>query len=245
MKEDTQKIINYAPMRMQEMLRSVYNYNSDFCVAENEKLLEKILFAMSIIDRKFFVSDEEYAYDDNALPIGKGQTISQPSTVARMLLLAELEEGDDVLEIGAGSGWNASLMSFLVYPGNVLSIDRINSLVKNAQENLSKLRNYIKQKKPQDFVKLEKLNFLIENIFSEGKTWKKHYDKIIITAGIADKETEDKVEEIAKSLLKQDGRLICPYVSGPLIIFKKKDRLIKEKTKEQYVFVPLLEGMEK
>jgi len=242
--EEAEKIIKAAPERMQEMLKSVYEYNSSFVL--NEKLLEKILFVTALIDRKFFV-DDELAYEDIALPVGKGQTISQPSTIARMLLLAELEEGDEVLEIGAGSGWNASLIAFLAYPGNVRSIDRVYSLVQKAQENVNKLRNNLKQKSPQDVTKLDKINFLTENIFSKGKIWKKQYDKIIITAGIADGETEKKIEEIAKGLLKKNGLLICPYVSGPMLIYRKreKNKIEKRETREEYVFVPLLEGVEK
>lgn len=241
---EREKIIKVSPTRMQGMLKSVYEYNSSFSFAG--KLLEKILFAMSVIDRRFFVQDEEYAYDDTALPIGNGQTISQPSTVARMLLLAGLEKGNSVLEIGAGSGWNAALIAFLVYPGNIKSIDRINSLVEKAQENANKLRNYLKQKKPQDLIKLEKINFITENIFSKGKIWKKQYDKIIFTAGIADEEAEEKIEEIAKDLLKRNGLLIYPRVSGPMIIYRKRGNEIEKKeTKEEYVFVPLLEGVEK
>ena len=240
--EEIEKIIKYAPKRMQLMLKSVAYYNSSF----SSHALERILFAMFIIDRKFFVSDEEYAYDDNALPIGNGQTISQPSTVTRMLLLAKLEEGDDVLEIGAGSGWNAALIAFLVYPGGVVSVDRIASLVEKAEKNIINLKNHLKQKHPQDVQKLDKLNFLAEDIFSKGKIWKKKYDKIIFTAGIANSETEKKVKKMADSLLKQKGILICPYTSGPLIIYKKKQKELKrEKTSEEYVFVPLLKGVEK
>lgn len=236
------EIIQYAPERMREMLESVYFYNSNF---SKDKELEKILFAMSVIDRKFFV--EAGYYDDNALPIGKGQTISQPSTVARMLLLAELKEGDDVLEIGAGSGWNACLTGFLVYPGFVLSVDRISDLVKKAQRNAARLRNHLKQVRPQSVEKINRISFLTENVFLKGKIWKRKYDKIIITAGISDIESEKKVGDLAESLLKKNGILICPYVSGPLIIYKKdeKGRLKREETKEQYVFVPLLEGLEK
>ncbi len=239
--KEAEKIIKYTPLRMKGMLKSVNLYNSAF--SPNEEL-GKILFAMIVIDRKFF-TESELAYDDNALPIGKGQTISQPSTIARMLLLADLKKGEDVLEIGAGSGWNASLVSFLVFPGTVTSIDRIKSLVEKAQENTKKLRNHLKQKNPQDVEKISKLNFIVENIFSKKNVWKKRYDKIIITAGIADKETEEKVEGIAKSLLKKNGILLCPYVSGPLVIYKKNEKLEREETKEQYVFVPLLEGVEK
>lgn len=229
--EEIEKIINNAKGKMREMLKSVYRYNSGFIRKQEEnKLLEKIIFSMSIVDRRFFVEDEEYAYDDNALAIGEGQTISQPSTVTRMLMLAELEEGDKVLEVGAGSGWNACLISFLVYPGNVLSIDRINALVEKAKRNFLALKNYLKIKMPHELARF-KVNFKADDAFNlKGK-----YDKIIITAGIPSKEVEEKIKEMAFKLLKQEGILICPYTAGPMIIFKKKGRLIREETKEEYV----------
>ena len=226
--------------RMKEMLESVYGYNSSFLLDKKQKeLLERILFAMTIVDRKFFYHGGE-AYLDSALPVGEGQTISQPSTVARMLLLAELEEGDDVLEVGSGSGWNASLISFLVYPGNVASVERFLSLKEKAWKNLSELRNYLKQNKPENHIKLSKVNFHAENIFEKGKAWKNKYDKIIITAGINEGE-EDKIEMLAKNLLKNKGLLICPHISGPLIMLRKDGGLKKSYTKEEYVFVPLLQ----
>lgn len=236
---EAEKVIKNARKEMQEMLSSVLAYNSNFLLnKEQEKLLEKILFAMSVIDRKYFYEGEE-AYDDTALSIGLGQTISQPSTVARMLLLADLEEGDDVLEIGTGSGWNASMIAFLVYPGKILSVELLAELKENAENNLSQLRNFFKQKKPQDFSKISKINFYAENIFSRKRAWRRKYDKIIITAGIREGE-ESKIEMLAE-LLKQKGILICPYISGPLIIYKKNGKLNKFLTKEQYVFVPLLD----
>ena len=243
---EVEKIIQYAPMNMREMLRSVAHYNSAYS-PDAGHLLRAILFAIVVVDRRFFVDveNEEEPYDDNALPIGKCQTISQPSTVARMLLLAELKEGDDVLEVGAGSGWNATLISFLTYPGCVLSVDRIAALVEKAGGNLAKLRNYLKQKRPQNIERVSKVNFLAENVFSNGKIWKRKYNKIIITAGLTDKSAENKVRKLAKILLKQNGLLICPYVSGPLIIYKKRgNKLEKKETREQYVFVPLLGGVE-
>jgi len=260
MREDN--IINEAPLDMQEMLKSVYNFNFRF---GNKKLLKKIIGSMAVLDRKFFVRNKEVAYDDNALPVGKGQTISQPSTVARMLILADLKEGESVLEVGTGSGWNASLISFLVYvrndrisehpkipnktqeffdPGSVISVERIGELVERAKLNIKNLGEHLKKNNSEDYLKLENLYLLKEDIFAERSVWKRSFDKIIITAGISGEESEEKVKKIAEELLKENGILVCPYVSGPMVIFRKNGKLKREETKEQYVFVPLIEGEE-
>lgn len=241
MKTNIKELIKILPKKMQAMLNSVFEYNSRFLLDENqEKLLEKIIFAISQIDREFFVEDKERAYDDNALEIGSGQTISQPSTVARMLILAGIEKSDEILEVGTGSGWNAALISFLVYPGHTTSVERINFLKEKAEKNISQLRGRMKQKNPEDFQKIEKLNFFAENIFEKGKCWKRKYNKIIFTAGISRKEDEKKIENLANNLLKQKGILICPRVSGKILIIKKENGLKRFDTKEDYVFVPLI-----
>ncbi len=238
---EEEKIIKEAPVNMQEMLQSVYSFNSRF---GNKKLLGKIISSMVVLNRKFFVVNKIGAYEDNALPIGKGQTISQPSTVARMLILAELKEGDNVLEVGTGSGWSASLASLLVYPGSVVSVDRISSLVERAKLNIKDVKEELKKKGSKDYLKLENLYLLTEDIFAERGVWKKSFDKVIITAGIADEKSEKKVEKAAEELLKEGGILICPYVSGPIVIYRKNGELKRDETKEQYVFVPLIEGVE-
>lgn len=244
-KKDAEAIIKSAEQAMQPMLYSVYDYNSGFFLSsEQKKLLNKILFAMFLVDRKFFVEDEYYAYEDTALHIGKGQTISQPSTVARMLVLAVIGESDDILEVGSGSGWNACLLAFLTYPGNITSIERISALTKKAEKNVLLFKNFLKQKNPGEYRKFSKINLKTGNIFENPED--KKYDKIIITAGIVDRESEAKVQETAQKLLNDDGLLICPYTSGPLLIYKKqKNKIIKNLTKEAYVFVPLLSGTEK
>jgi len=227
---------------MKDMLESVYNYNSRFLLdEEQEKLMEKTIFSMTQIDRKLFADNEERAYDDLALPIGHHQTISQPSTVARMIITAELQPGDDVLEIGTGSGWNACLMQFLVYPGNVTSIERIAKLKEKAEANIIQLKGFLNQKKQEHYQKIKKLAFHAENIFEKGSARKRKYNKIIFTAGISTKKQEEKIEELADELLKKEGILVCPRVSGKMIILKKEKELKKFETKEEYLFVPLIQ----
>ncbi len=240
MKEE-EAIIKKAPTNMKDMLQSVSSFNK---YKGSGKLLNKILVSMIEVDRRFFTYADN-PYDDNALPIAREQTISQPSTVARMLLLADLKDGDEVLEVGAGSGWNAALISFLVYPGDVISVDRIGELVEGAKSNIVSLKNHFKRTNKGAIDRLEKLYFIKEDIFSQSDFWDKNFDKVIITSGIPNKKTETKIKKIAKKLLKEGGILICPYTSGPIIKYtKQKRKLLREETKEQYIFVPLIEGVE-
>ncbi len=240
--KEMEKIIQSAPVEMQKVLKRTLDYNLEY--GGDKKLLAKILSAMAVIDRKFFVeADDPYA--DGPLPIGKGQTISQPLVVAKMLLLSELKEGEDVLDVGAGSGWNASLAGYLAYPGKILSVDRIGGLVKQAEQNLASLKHYLEGKNPKEVRRLRKIKFLAENAFSGEQVWKEKFDKIIIAAGITGKETENKVEEMAKGLLKEGGLLICPQRIGPIFIYKKvREKIEKRETEECYTFVPLCTGME-
>lgn len=237
--EEVEKIINLSKGKMKEMLKSVLDFNSQFLKTnEDIKRLERILYAITLIDRKYFA--KENSYEDSALEIGEGQTISQPSTVARMLMLAEISEDEDILEVGSGSGWNAALLAYLVYPGNVASVDRFETLIKKAESNINSLRGYLKQKKPEVAKRLEKMNFIADNIFHKNNHWNKKYDKIIFTAGVKNGD-EHKIEKIAKDLLKQNGILICPHENGPLLILKKEGKITRTETKENYVFVPLVE----
>lgn len=222
------------------MLNDVHEYNSH---SPSEKVNE-ILNAMKIIDRKIFVPKEleNSAYDDAPLPIGVGQTISQPSTVARMLLLLELKEAHDILEIGAGSGWNASLLAYLTYPGRVIAVERIEFLTNNAKKNIEQLKKYLSTAQKN---RLSKLVLKTEDALNKkSNIWKHKYDRIIITAGIEreDSKTNDIIKDMASQLLKEKGILVCPLTLGPLQIYRKNKTLKKEETSEDYVFVPLLKG---
>jgi len=99
----------------------------------------KILEAFRAVPREEFLADEyrDLAYGDHPLPIEAGQTISQPYIVALMIQAAEIKPGDKVLEIGAGSGYAAAVMSRIA--GKVIAIERQHELVKVASERLERL----------------------------------------------------------------------------------------------------------
>ena len=206
---------------IKEMLQSVRNYLSNFGNAD-----ERIIEAMQKFDRKYFIpkSMKVFAYEDGPLYIGYGQTISQPSTVARMISLLELKAGDNVLEIGTGSGWNASLISYLIgSKGKVLSLEIDENLIRNAKKAIE--------------------NFKIKNIEIKREDFRKideKFDKIIFTAGILEDE-EKIIDGFAYKSLNEKGILICPYRRGQLIMDKKlNDKIEKSYTREEYVFVPLI-----
>ncbi len=229
----------------EEMLTSVKEYISSFVKNEADKSkVKKILAAMKVVDRSFFVANKSEAYRDSALYLESGQTISQPSTVARTLLLAQLAAGMDVLELGAGSGWNACLIAFLVYPGKVVSYEVIKSLRDRAENNRQALKEYLQSVQPDKAKKLKRVEFKLGNVFSlikEGKDLGS-YDRIIITAGLQ-RGQEEKIKELARRGLRPGGILVCPYQSGPFMVLIKSsdgDDFNISYTDEHYVFVPLV-----
>src|SRR5918997_5899093 len=98
-----------------------------------------VLEAMRRVPREAFVEHglEEFAYDDGPLPIGEGQTISQPYIVAQMIESAEVKPGTSVLEVGAGSGYAAAVMSQIA--DRVYAIERHPSLGEAARERFKTL----------------------------------------------------------------------------------------------------------
>lgn len=226
-------------MDKERLLKSVRHNLLYLAAGKKEKEnLEHIIEAIRAVDRFFFVRDRGDAYFDTALSIGYNQTISQPSTVARMLMLAELGSDKNLLELGAGSGWNASLAGFLIYPGKVLSLDIVPQLIEKARENLNSLKDSMGYEERK---KLDNIEFRVLNIFKQLDTWQERYDRIIITAGI-NQTQEGLILQLAEELLLDKGILVCPYTYGPLIILKKDDGSIKKNTtREEYVFVPLLD----
>ena len=100
---------------------------------------ERLLRSMSVVDRQQFVPEPfiNRAYDDSALPIGNSQTISQPYTVAFMTECLDLREGEKVLEVGTGSGYQAAVLAELA--ARVCTMERIPRLATRARETLEGL----------------------------------------------------------------------------------------------------------
>ena len=151
---------------------------------------ERILNAMLRVDRHEFVPEEvrHLAYADRPLPIGEGQTISQPYIVGLMTDLLELTKGDKVLEVGTGSGYQAAILAELV--DHVYTIEIINSLAQSAEKILKRL-GYTN----------------IDVKIGDGYMgWKEFapFDAIIVTAA------PPHIPQPLVDQLKEGGRLVIP-----------------------------------
>jgi len=129
---------------------------------------ERVLDAIASIPRELFVpeSQQPYAYENRALPIDCGQTISQPYIVALMSEALELQGNESVLEIGTGCGYQAAVLSRLA--GRVTTIERWEELSRQAQKRLAKLE-------------IDNVTFLIGDGSAELDT-EERFDAIIVTA---------------------------------------------------------------
>ncbi len=188
----------------------------------NEAVLEQI----RNVPRHLFVDEAlaSRAYEDTALPIGLGQTISQPYVVARMTeALLDGFEGEKVLEVGTGCGYQTAVLAPLVK--KIWTIERIPELLRRAKRRLRELDIYNVQFKPGD----------------GWEGWPKYapYDGIIVTAA------PDVVPEKLLQQLAPGGRLVIPV--GPqgvqdLVMITKCDGHFEQVSLGAVTFVPLVKG---
>jgi len=184
---------------------------------------ERVLDGMRKVPRHLFVGETRYnqAYDDSALSIGEGQTISQPYMVAVMTELLELKGDEKVLEIGTGSGYKAAVLSELAK--EVYTIERVAELARRAEET---------------FHSLGYANIHIK--VGDGTLgWPEEspFDGIIITAGTP------KVPEPLIEQLSDDGVIVAPVgdrFSQQLIRIRKSKGKLLEEYHTPCVFVPLI-----
>jgi len=183
----------------------------------------RVLEAMAAVPRHEFVPAKfrDYAYGDKPLPIGEGQTISQPYMVAAMTEALELIGSERVLEIGTGSGYQAAVLSLLV--SQVITVESHTSLALAAQERLSNL-GYA--------------NVHVHNgDGSAGFPDAAPYDAILVTAGAPE------IPQVFASQLQEGGRLVIP-VGGRdnqiLVRARKENGELKSRVLFDCKFVLLL-----
>ncbi len=184
-----------------------------------------VISAFQKVRRELFVPEEykKEAYIDEPLPIPAGQTISQPTTVVLMLDALEVKPGHKVLEIGAGSGYNAALLGVLVgEKGKVITTEIVPELVKFAKANLKKagIKNVA----------------IIHSDGSRGYAKEAPYDRIICTAAAP------KIPDVLVRQLKEGGILLIPVGqmhAQRMIKARKLKGKLETSDLGDYVFVPL------
>jgi protein-L-isoaspartate(D-aspartate) O-methyltransferase len=184
---------------------------------------EAVLAAMCRVPRHAFVDERSqgYAYEDRPLPIGEGQTISQPYMVAIMTAALLPAQGDAVLEIGTGSGYQTAVLAELV--AKVYTIERIASLQDGARKVLDEL----------GYANVE---FAVGD-GTMGLPEYAPYEGILVTAGAP------RVPEALKAQLAERGRLVIPVGSRhyqELVRVTRKGESFYEETMEGCAFVPLI-----
>jgi protein-L-isoaspartate(D-aspartate) O-methyltransferase len=182
----------------------------------------RLLSAMLNVDRREFVEDAflNRAYEDSALPIGNSQTISQPYTVAFMTQVLGLKEGDKVLEIGTGSGYQAAILAEM--GARVFTIERHMKLLNDAQKSF------------------DKAGYSIASKCGDGTIgWKEFapYNGILVTAGAPD------VPQPLLDQLAEGGTLVIPIGDMDvqnLHVITRRNGAFDSQIVPSFKFVPLI-----
>jgi protein-L-isoaspartate(D-aspartate) O-methyltransferase len=182
-----------------------------------------VLRAMEKVPRHLFLPEENMrsAYEDGPLPIGQGQTMSQPYMVALMTQCLEAQAGDKILEIGTGSGYQAAVL--LELTGEVYTIERVPELAARAEQTLSALG-------------YDRFHMQIGD-GSKGWLDAAPFDGIIVTAGAP------AVPQALLDQLTEGGRLVIPVgsrFSQTLFRVRRTGAAFKEEEFTMCVFVPLV-----
>ena len=184
---------------------------------------ESVLNMINEIPRHLFMDNafEQFAYQDKPFPIGAGQTISQPYTVAFQTQLLELNPYEKVLEVGTGSGYQASIL--IGMEANVYTIERQKELFQKTKEFLPEL-GY-------------NCNFYYGDGY-KGLEQFSPFDKIIVTCG-APTIPEDLIKQ-----LKVGGRMVAPIGKGDVQVMNLVEKISETETKitthGKFSFVPML-----
>ncbi len=185
---------------------------------------EQVLTAIGNVPRHWFLDNAflEYAYQNKAFPIGSGQTISHPYTVAYQSQALEIKKGDKVLEVGTGCGYQTSVLA--QFGAKIFSIERQHSLFVKTKKFLDEANVHVK---------------LFYGDGYQGVPTFAPYNKIIVTAGAP------YIPDALISQLAEGGRLVIPVGEGEkhimTIVDKHKGGELKKYELGEFSFVPLLE----
>ena len=189
----------------------------------------RIIEAFRAVHHANFMPDDikHLAEQDLAFPIGYGQTISQPLTVAFMLEKLQPNAGDKVLDIGSGSGWTSALLAHIAgEKGKVIAIEIIPELKEIGERNATKY-NFVEKG-------------IAKFICADGvKGYKEQapYDKILVSAAAA----VDNIPQEWKDQLKVGGRIVAPIESSIWVFTKKSAQEFDEQEYPGFEFVPLIQ----
>lgn len=200
----------------------------DNLVQEGWLKTDRIIDAFYKIKRRDFVPDKEkeLAGMSQPLPIGWGQTISQPQVVAFMLELLGPKPSEKILDVGSGSGWTSALLGEIVgEQGKIIAMERIPELKEFGEKNVAKY-NFIKKG-------------IVECICgdgSKGYSKKAPFDKILCSAAVKGELPLEWQEQ-----LKVGGLIVTPIGSSIWAFKKKQDKEFETEEHPGFLFVPLVE----
>ncbi len=186
-----------------------------------------VIEAFNTIRREEFVPPEfeEEAETNIPLPIGYGQTISQPLTVAVMLELLDLRSGLTILDVGSGSGWASALLAHVVgEEGKVIAIERIPELYDFGKKNIEKF----------GYVSMGRVKCVLGDGAS-GYPDSAPYDRILVSASV------EEVPKALKEQLKVGGKMVIPIYNSLAYIERKGDDDYYVERFPGFLFVPLIE----
>jgi len=205
----------------------------DSLIQEGYLKTPRMIEAFKKIKRIDFLPEDlkDLAELNEALPIGFGQTISQPLVVAFMLELLEPGPGEKILDVGSGSGWTSALLAEIVgsegrpagRQGKVIAVDIVPELVEFGKKNVGKY----------NFLEKGMVKFVCAD-GSRGYEKEAPYDKILASA------TATKVSDSWKKQLKVGGRIVTPMNSSIWLFVKKSETDFEQEEYPGFVFVPLV-----
>jgi len=208
----------------------------------------RIIEAFQKIKRVDFLPEDikNLAELNEALPIGYGQTISQPLVVAFMIEQLEPKEGDKILDVGSGSGWTTALLAEIVgEKGKIIAIDIVPELVEFGKNNVAKY----------NFIKKGQVQFILAD-GSKGYSQEAPFDKILVSAAV-----QGGIPQAWREQIKIGGRIVTSIGSSIWLLIKKsesakskrinplfhlrpatRDSVFQEIEYPGFAFVPLIES---